>query len=510
MARPTLFPVNPPNLAAPILARRTEGGAAPALIADDVALSYRDLAQRVESLAETLRAAGLEPEEPVLVPVSNRPEDLEAFLGVWIAGGVVVPVHRASPVAVVREHLDATGARLVAAMGRPIVAGAGWQETGNLLVARHGAPPPRAVLGGAALVIFTSGSTGRPKGVVLSHRALAGKLAAIDSLLHFERGESTLLVLNITFSFGIWVSLLTLTTGGSLLMHEKFAPRAFCEALAAGHVARTAVVPTMMRALFADPPAALDAARGSERFRQMLIGGESLGRALAAEIAARFPRAGLVDIYGLTETATSDFFLLPEDHARFAGCIGRPSPQVEYRIAGADGAAAAAGEPGELQIRTPFIMNGYLDAPELTDVAFQDGWFRTGDIARQRDSGVVELAGRAKEQISRGGIKISPLELEQVFAAHPDVAAAMAAGAADPILGERIHLLVVPRPGRVLVEEALRAHAASRLPKFRQPDAYHIADALPLGRTGKADRGALKAMIESGKLAGAIRPHPSN
>jgi acyl-CoA synthetase (AMP-forming)/AMP-acid ligase II len=502
--------VSATSVATPILERCATDGAARALLASDVALSYADLRARTEALARALRAAGLAPDEPVLVPVSNRPQDLVAFLGVWCADGVVVPVHRASPGPVVQEHLDATGARFIVRTGGAIAVAGPWRESGDLLVAAHGAPPLRDVLSGAALVIFTSGTTGRPKGVVLSHRALAGKLAAIDSLLHFERGESTLLVLNITFSFGIWVSLLTLVTGGTLRIHEKFTPRAFCAAVAAEEIARVAVVPTMMRALFAAAPPELAAAGRSGTFRQILIGGESLGGALAAEIAAHFPRAGLVDIYGLTETATSDFFLLAEDQTRFAGCIGRPSPHVEYRISAADGAVAESGEVGELQIRTPFIMNGYLDAPALTAVAFQGGWFRTGDMARVREGGVVELAGRAKELISRGGNKVSPLELEQVFAAHPDVAAAMAAGAADPILGERIHVLVVPRLGRVMTEESLRAHAAARLPKFRQPDAYHFADALPLGRTGKADRGALKAMLERGEPPAPIRPRPSS
>ena len=491
--------MNAPDLASTILAQCAERAAAPALDASDAELSYGELAERIEALAATLCAAGIEPDEPVLVPVSNRAEDLVAFLGVWRTGGVVVPVHRASPVPVVQEYAAATKARFIARMNGHVAGVDDWRESGELLIARRGAPSPRALLAGAALVIFTSGSTGRPKGAVLSHRALAGKLAAINSLLNFESGDTTLLVLNITFSFGIWVSLVTLVAGGTLLMHEKFGPRTFCAALAAGRIVRTAVVPTMMRALLADPPAELAAAGRSEGLRQLLIGGESLGRSLAADIAAHFPRARLVDIYGLTETATSDFFLFPEDQAPFAGCIGRPSPGVEFRIAAADGSAALAGEVGELQIRTPFIMNGYLDQPELTSAAFQDGWFRTGDMARVRE-GVVELTGRAKELISRGGNKISPLELEQVFAMHPDVAGAMASGAADPILGERIHVLVVPRPGRVLTPEALRAHAASRLPRFRQPDAYHIADALPLGRTGKADRGMLRAMIERGEL----------
>jgi acyl-CoA synthetase (AMP-forming)/AMP-acid ligase II len=502
--------VSATNLAASILERCALEGAAPALLAGDVALSYAELGVRTDAVARALRSAGLAPDEPVLVPVSNQPQDLVAFLGVWRAGGVVVPVHRASPGPVVQEHLDATGARFIVRTGGEIALAGPWRESGDLLVATRGAPPLRQVLSGAALVIFTSGTTGRPKGVVLSHCALAGKLAAIDSLLHFERGEATLLVLNITFSFGIWVSLLALATGGTLRIPEKFSPRTFCAAVAAEKIARVAVVPTMMRALFADAPPELAAAGRSATFRQILIGGESLGGALAAEIAAHFPRAGLVDIYGLTETATSDFFLLAEDQARFTGCIGRPSPRVEYRIATSAGAAAASGEVGELQIRTPFIMNGYLDQPELTAAAFQDGWFRTGDMARVREGGVVELAGRAKELISRGGNKISPLELEQIFAAHPDVAAAMAAGAADPILGERIHVLVVPRPGRIMTEESLRAHAAARLPKFRQPDAYHFADALPLGRTGKADRGVLKAMLERGESPALIRPRPSS
>jgi acyl-CoA synthetase (AMP-forming)/AMP-acid ligase II len=150
---------------------------------------------------------------------------------------------------------------------------------------------------------------------------------------------------------------------------------------------------------------------------------------------------------------------------------------------------------GELQIRTPYIMSGYLDAPDLTAAAFQDGWFRTGDLARVREGGVVELAGRAKELIVRGGNKVSPLEIEQVFAAHPDVAAAMATGLPDPVLGERIHLLVVLRPGRTCGADALREFAAPRLPKFKRPDAFHFADALPLGRTGKADRGALRVLL---------------
>jgi long-chain acyl-CoA synthetase len=177
---------------------------------------------------------------------------------------------------------------------------------------------------------------------------------------------------------------------------------------------------------------------------------------------------------------------------------------VLHRIVDAQGRPVAPGAIGELQIRSPTLMNGYLDEPALTASAYQDGWLRTGDLARgvgaEPGDQVVELMGRLKEVISRGGNKVTPGEIEQAACAHPDVAAAMAAGIADAVLGERIHLLLVPRAGTTIDLAALRQHLASRLERFRQPDAFHLAAALPLGRTGKADRGQFKALVEAGTL----------
>jgi len=150
------------------------------------------------------------------------------------------------------------------------------------------------------------------------------------------------------------------------------------------------------------------------------------------------------------------------------------------------------GTVGELQIRTPFVMNGYLDDPELTRAAFADGYFRTGDLARARADGCVELAGRIKDLINRGGAKVSPLELDHLLAQHPAVAAALTTGVPDPILGECIHALVVPRANAGVDEKELREWVAARIEKFKWPDVYHFGDQLPLGGTGKVDRNALR------------------
>jgi acyl-CoA synthetase (AMP-forming)/AMP-acid ligase II len=463
-------------------------GDAEALRGETRSFTYAALGRHADALAAALRAAGVAPDEPVPVRVSNQPEDLAALLAVWRVGAVAVPVHRASVAAAVDALLEATAARLVvdALDANPV------RELGRP------APPRRPLLEGAALVIFTSGSTGTPKGVVLDHARFAAKLEAIDSQLRFAAGERSLLVLNITFVFGLWFALLTLLAGGTVVVRSRFDAAAFLETLAAERIDRVAVVPTMMRALFT--LAGADAAPPSVAPRQMVIGGEPLGVSLAERIRAALPATRLVDIYGLTETSSCDFYLMPEDHPRFSGCIGRPGPGESYRIVDAAGTPVASGEVGELEIETPYLMRGYLDAPALTAAALRDGRLRTGDLARERAPGVVELAGRAKELISRGGNKVAPLAIDHALSQHPDVTAALAVGVPDPLLGERIHVLLVPRPGARLDAREMLAFAATRLERWHLPDAFHVAAELPQGRTGKADRAGLRAMIESGML----------
>jgi len=478
----------PPRLDA-LLAAAAGRHAARAALAGERTLSYAALQAEARLVAGALRGAGLERDEPLHVRVSNHPADLVAFFGAWLASAVVVPVHRTSPALAAAQIASRTQARFE------------WDAIAAQPLARlaDAPPPPRAILKDSALVVFTSGSSGAPKGAVLSHRAFAGKLGAIQQRLAFGEDERTLLVLNITFSFGIWVALLTLLHGGCVVPSEKFVPATFLERLKSDAITRVAVVPTMMRALILDQPAEALAAAGralaaAGRLRTVMIGGESLGKGLGETLRALVAPADLIDIYGLTETSTCDFFLMPEDAARYAGCIGRPSPGVEYRIRAEDGGAV-----GELCIRSPFLMNGYLGQPELNPVD-AEGWLATGDLARERAPGVVEIAGRKKELIVRGGNKIAPQEIEFACSAHPKVAAAMAVGRPDARLGQRIHALVVPRDASLSPAE-LRAFLGARLEKYKQPDVLYFARELPAGRTGKADRGRFAAMLEAGELA---------
>ncbi len=431
-------------------------------------LTYGEILAAADRGAHGLSQVGLKDSEPVVVPVSNIAADIAAFLAVWRAGGVVVPVHRAAPIATV----DALTARL----------GNRFALDNDVDTLSPDPPPRRALLTEAGTIIFTSGSTGEPKGVVLSSALAAAKLAMIQTMTGWRAGENALIGLQLTFSFGQWATWLTLLNGGCVHLRGRFDAAEVQALLQAGNVQRFPAVPTMLRHLLE--------LGGIASFKgQIMAGGEPLAAGLGHRVRAAYPAAGLGDIYGLTETGTSDFFVQPADYDRFAGTIGRAGDGIEWRI-----------DPRhqELQIRSPWGMLGYLDAPDLTGRAMRDGWFRTGDLAAEGSSGAVRLIGRAKDVIIRSGNKISPLEVETVFMRHDSVAAALATGIEDPARGEAVHLAIVQRPGHETAPDALRAWAGDYLERFKLPDAIHLVDELPSGVTGKADRRALRRLIESG------------
>ena len=435
-------------------------------------VSGQELDAHGDRVAGLLRTAGVRPGEPVHVAIGNRAADLGTFLGIWRAGAVAVPVHRAAAPLTRAAVGRATRARFLV--------------DGLALDGIAGEPPPeRPLLDGAALVVFTSGSTGAAKGVVIGHKALARKLAILDRLLGFRPDDAVVVPLQLTFIFGIWASLLAIRSGARLVLVQKFAPATMAGLLAA-EATVLAAVPTMLRALLADgaPPA--------PRLRAVLTGGEALSPSLARTIGAGWPEAGIVDLYGSTETGSCDFCHRP---AGEEGSIGSPTEGVSFRIVAGDGAPAPAGDMGELQIRTECGMLGYLDADALTRASFDGVYFRTGDLARLRPDGQVELVGRSKEIISRGGNKISPLEIENALCAHPKVAAALCAGVPDERLGEAIHAVVVPKADAALTPDELKLWALANLERYKVPDVIFLSDALPAGATGKASRAMIRVLV---------------
>jgi long-chain acyl-CoA synthetase len=431
-----------------------------------------DLLAMAQHATARLREHEVGAGEPVHVRMGNRPADFASLLGVWQAGAVAVPIHVDAAASTVARLQSSTRARFLMDLGRLEIVG-------------DAVPPDREILRHAALVIFTSGSTGEPKGVVVGHQRFADKLGVLARLLRFQETDVVIVPLQLTFIFGLWGSLLALMAGSGLVLVPKFAPETIRIGLGKGATI-LAGVPSMFRTLLADT------SFRAPGLRMLLSGGEALPKHVAQQVQSAAPHARLYDLYGSTETGSCDFCLGPQDQPQGLGTIGRTTEGIEFRIRAVAGGEA---EAGELQIHTPFGMLGYLDHPELTAASYEDGYFRTGDLARLDKSGRVALVGRSKEIISRGGMKIAPLEVESLLCDHPDIAAALCVGVCDARLGETVHAIAVPRAGAQLDPIALREWMLSRTERFKVPDTFVFKDALPLGPTGKVDRRAAAALI---------------
>ncbi|GHU04201.1 AMP-dependent synthetase [Alphaproteobacteria bacterium] len=480
------------------------------IIDDEKEWSGADLLKRAAEISDGLKKKAPKPDEPVLLSVSNRAVDFAAMLAIWELGGVSVPIHVDAPPAAFAQIRDMTGARLlVDGTGdddwfERTESGADRSQSPYVGVLDRPPPPADPTLIDGGIVVFTSGSTGKPKGAVLSHHSLVTRLTFNERVFSFRPGDRTLLVLQITFSFGTWLSLLTITRRALLVIHRKFRPETALEDIVRRDISRVALIPTMLRAILSrskEPEIIrlLENVRNHRTLRQIFTGGELYPDELHRRCLAVFPPL-ITNGYGLTETGTCDLALDKAGRSDVSahGEQGE-SPGVSIRIVDEKGEPVPKGEIGELHIRSETRMNGYLGQPELTAASYADGYFRTGDLAKIAQDGWLQIVGRVNERISRGGNKIYPQEVERALLSHPAVSEALATGVADPLMGERIHVAVIA-DSPVSIEQ-LNAWAAAQIDKFKTPDVIHLVTTLPVGATGKANRGELRRQLQGDRKA---------
>jgi long-chain acyl-CoA synthetase len=443
---------------------------------DNGALTYGELADRIDDSARRLAAAGVRPGERLAVAIPNRVEFVTTVLGGMAAGAIVAPLD----VLLKPEERDAILADLRPTRLVESAAGGGLVER-----AMAGGAPPAA--SPAALVLYTSGSTGRPKGALLSHRALAiANQTWAGPVIGLREGDVLLAALPLSHAFGINSALFApLLTGNTVALVERFVPEAVAALLDRLGVTVLPGVATMFRRLLDLPGFA-----GARGLRLGVSGAAPCPWDLAQEWRAR-TGVRIVRGYGMTElfrplSYSSDD---PTDHA---DCVGRPVPGVEIRVVDDAGSMVPVGETGELLIRTPAAMDGYLDSPEETRAVFDDGWFRTGDLARVTNDGYVAIVGRQRERIKRGGYSVFPAEVEAVVLAHPAVAEAAAVGVPDDALGEEIAAFVTLRPGAATDADELIAWCRERLAVYKYPRRVVIVPELPKSATGKILRARLR------------------
>ena len=288
-------------------------------------------------------------------------------------------------------------------------------------------------------------------------------------------------VLPFSHSYGLNGALLApLWAGVTVVLLERFSPEEVLGAIARHRVTVFPGVATMFRRLL-DSPALASADLSS--LRLALSGAAPCPWELAQEWRRR-TGVRILRGYGMTELFRPISYVAG-DATDLPDAIGRPVPGVDVRAVDEDGRPLPPGEVGELRIKSPAAMDGYLDAPEETRAVLEDGWFKTGDLASVSADGFVRIVGRKRELILRGGYSVFPAEVEAALLTHPAVIEAAVIGVAHAELGEDVVAFAAVRAGSTALPEELIAHCKERLAPYKYPRRIVIVDQLPRGATGK-------------------------
>ena len=489
---------------------------------DGTSLTWAGLNNRGRALARVLYHAGARPGDRVAFLGFNDIAAVECYFAPALIGAISVPLNfrlsedelgavlddcRPHILIVDPAHLDAALKLRLAcpSIAAIFVTGDAAAPEGGLhyetALAEPGAEvdfTPLCSRDNDTLILFyTSGTTGQPKGVMLSH---ANQFAnAMGTALHLGLpGCGTHFVTGPLFHTAAGARVFAAALfGNHIILMPRFEIPVLLDAIATHRITLLQFVPTMM-AMILDHP---DFGRHDlSSLRDLTYGAAPIPVPLLKRTIAAFPGARLSQAFGMTEASPIVTVLTAEDHmtegpgvARLAS-IGRAVSYCDLRIVGPDGADTAPGETGEIVVRGPHIMTGYWNRPEDTAMVLRDGWYHTGDGGYFDAGGYVFLAGRIKDMIITGGENVYPIEVEDVLAHHPGVAAVAVIGAPDPVWGERVHAVICPAPGTEVTAQELIGWARDRLAHYKCPTRVSFLEAgLPLTSVGKIDKKALRA-----------------
>lgn len=510
----------------------------PALIAhsllagEERTVTYRELAERARRLAAVLRDRGVRRGDRVAIVLGNdgAVEAHVAYHATHHLGAINVPINTfyvgrefqyamelIAPAAIVfapqfaafaRTYREQGGAAtLLEASDAPSVG----EPLGRLLTGAHDPPPPADVgEHDEADWIFTSGTTGHPKAVAFTHANCVACGHEAQGVWGLDAGSVYQNASPFFTSTGCHTNLLPcLVAQCTYVIDPEVDAEAMLErARRHGTTSMfllTAILAILFRRLDDGRLGSLDVGG----LRRLIYGGQTMPRAFHERIERELERergVELAGIYGLTEGGTSGIALDPADHAEavrrhgpYGLSIGRRAwnDWVAFRVAGKDGGDVAPGEVGEILLRAPSVMRGYVGDDGATAAALAGGWLHTGDMATVDDAGFVYFVDRDKSMIRRGGMNIAAAEVEGVALAHPAIAEVAAIGRPNPVLGEDVHLVAVRNQRQDVSEAELIAFCRERLADYKVPRSVSFTDALPRNAMSKVLRNELAAALRT-------------
>jgi malonyl-CoA/methylmalonyl-CoA synthetase len=457
----------------------------PALVFQGTSLSYGDLMDRVQRAAGWLVGQGLVSGDVLMLQTPRCLAFLEVHLAALALGVVTLPLNPAYTEAEIEFYRSDSKAK------RSVLIGGG-DVSAAVLSEALSAAEPMALPGGIpgdhpALLCYTSGTTGRPKGAVITHDNLAGTVLALHEAWHWSRSDVLLHALPLFHIHGLIVAQLgALYAGACAIWMARFEPQ-----IALTMMANCTVfmgVPTFYHRILALPQTVSADLSG---MRLLTSGSAPLPAQAHAALQARFGQR-ILERYGMTEAGI--VLSNPYDGERRPGAVGFPLPGVSVRLVDAEtGLEVVDGAVGEIQIRGPGVIPGYLNLPEQTAAAFCDGWLCSGDLARRDADGYICIVGRAKDLIITGGLNVYPVEVERILLEHSGVSAVAVVGIPDAEWGERVVAAVIPVAGVAVASEALIAFARQHLAPYKCPRMVRLVDDFPRNAMGKVQKARLRA-----------------
>jgi len=477
----------------------------PAIIFDDVTLTYAQLETKSDRVASGLIEAGVRPGDVVGLQLPNIPEFAIALHGILKAGATIVPMNTLYKSTEIAYLLQDSGARhlitdsssadqAAEALGRAgytglyvvgeTPAGVAGKPFADLVDHELLDPVPfvQRQPGDTAILLYTSGTTGKPKGVQLTHFQLFMNAGAHMDAFEMNPSSKVIAVMPLFHALGLSGILnATVRSGGTVLMLPKFDAKRVLETIQAHGATIIHGVPTMYHSLLHFP----DLSAYDTSTLQMC---GSAGAAIPAEVIDEVERTfgvHILEMYGLTESGPLAAYNDPNDRKPYS--IGKPIPGVEIQIWDEDNQPVprGAGNVGEMVIRGHNTMSGYLNNAVATEEAFTNGWLHTGDLAYLDEDGFLFFVDRKKELIIRGGYNVYPREVEEVLYTNPKVSEAAVVGIPDARLGEEIKAYVTLKQGETGQPQEFVDYVKERLAAYKYPRVVEIIEEMPKSPTGK-------------------------
>jgi acyl-CoA synthetase (AMP-forming)/AMP-acid ligase II len=495
------------------------------LVFESVRLTYGELWENIQRLANALHAAGVRRGDCVAVLQTNSHRYVEAYYAAAALGAVFLPLNYRAKlpeleymVTTARTKVLIVGDRYVDAVMqlRPrlpsvqMYIAMDTPSDGMVhldAMTAHASPefePPEIEDEDTTILMYTSGTTALPKAVMLTYNDFTAYVTANVDLADGTPRGTSLLCVPLYHIAGATNVMTNMFTGRKLVLLRQFDAGEWLRTVERERVTHAFLVPTMVKQLLDHPDLAT---HDLSSLQNLSYGGAAMPFPVIRRAIEMFPKTvGFVNAFGQTETTSTLTVLGPDDHQldgtppevetrlKRLKSIGRPLPDVELKVVDDNGKELPKGQVGELWVRTPRVMKGYGTSGGTTS-PLQDGWLPTRDMGWIDTDGYIFLAGRKDDMIIRGGENIAPAEIEAVLYSHPGVDEAVVIGVPDVEWGQRVAAVVVPRPGITLTADEITEFCRQRLASFKKPEVIRFADSLPKNPMGKVLRKDLREQL---------------